>query len=213
MPRWGTDSFFILGTHFWIWLCPSLTRNTSATFSWNIASFPYYFFSYWNFFRYYVRSSIPNSVSLKVYFSSFFLSFLLQDKFTFLFKSFIPPLTVSADYSIFFNDYIFYFSKLYWIPFQIFWSTLCFHFIILSFLSFKHLFYGLYITTGLPWWLSDKEIPCQYRRHWLISWWGRSSGEGNGNLFHYSCLENLMDRGAWQATVHVLQKTQAWLSA
>ena len=31
---------------------------------------------------------------------------------------------------------------------------------------------------------------------------GRSSGEGNGNPFHYSCLENPMDRGAWQAIDH-----------
>ena len=31
---------------------------------------------------------------------------------------------------------------------------------------------------------------------------GRSPGEGNGNLLQYSCLENLMDRGAWQARVH-----------
>ena len=31
---------------------------------------------------------------------------------------------------------------------------------------------------------------------------GRSSGEGNGNLLQYSCLENPMDGGAWQATVH-----------
>ena len=30
----------------------------------------------------------------------------------------------------------------------------------------------------------------------------RSPGEGNGNPLHYSCLENSMDRGAWQATVH-----------
>ena len=30
----------------------------------------------------------------------------------------------------------------------------------------------------------------------------RSPGEGNGNLLHYSCLENPMDRGAWWATVH-----------
>ena len=28
------------------------------------------------------------------------------------------------------------------------------------------------------------------------------SGEGNGNPFQYSCLENLVDRGAWQAAVH-----------
>ena len=31
---------------------------------------------------------------------------------------------------------------------------------------------------------------------------GRFPGEGNGNPFQYSCLENPMDRGAWQATVH-----------
>ena len=28
---------------------------------------------------------------------------------------------------------------------------------------------------------------------------GRSPGEGNGNLFHYSCMENPIDRVAWQA--------------
>ena len=31
---------------------------------------------------------------------------------------------------------------------------------------------------------------------------GRSFGEGNGNPLQYSCLENSMDRGAWQATVY-----------
>ena len=31
---------------------------------------------------------------------------------------------------------------------------------------------------------------------------GRSPEEGNGNLLHYSCLENPMDKGTWQATVH-----------
>ena len=31
---------------------------------------------------------------------------------------------------------------------------------------------------------------------------GRSPGEGNGNPLQYSCLENLMIRGAWRATVH-----------
>ena len=33
---------------------------------------------------------------------------------------------------------------------------------------------------------------------------GRSLGEGNGNPLQYSCLENPMDRGPWQATVHVV---------
>ena len=31
---------------------------------------------------------------------------------------------------------------------------------------------------------------------------GRYPGEGNGNPLQYSCLENPMDRGAWQAAVH-----------
>ena len=36
---------------------------------------------------------------------------------------------------------------------------------------------------------------------------GRSSGEGNGNILQYSCLENSMDREAWQAPVH---GSQSW---
>ena len=36
----------------------------------------------------------------------------------------------------------------------------------------------------------------------LIPGLGRSSGGGNGNPLHYSCSENPMDRGAWQARVH-----------
>ena len=36
----------------------------------------------------------------------------------------------------------------------------------------------------------------------LIPGSGRSPGEGLGNPLQYSCLENPMDRGAWQATVH-----------
>ena len=41
----------------------------------------------------------------------------------------------------------------------------------------------------------------------LIPGSGRSSGEGNGNPAQYSCLENLMDRGAWQATVRGVTKS------
>ena len=36
---------------------------------------------------------------------------------------------------------------------------------------------------------------------------GRSPGEGNGNLLHYPCLENPMDRGAWQAIVCEVAKS------
>ena len=37
---------------------------------------------------------------------------------------------------------------------------------------------------------------------------GRSPGEGNGNPLQYSCLDNSMDRGGWQATVHGVAKSQ-----
>ena len=42
----------------------------------------------------------------------------------------------------------------------------------------------------------------------LIPGMGRYPGEGNGNPLQYSCLENSMDRGAWQATVHGVAKSQ-----
>ena len=41
----------------------------------------------------------------------------------------------------------------------------------------------------------------------LIPGSGRSPGIGNGNPLRYSCLENSMDRGAWQATVPGVSKS------
>ena len=41
---------------------------------------------------------------------------------------------------------------------------------------------------------------------------GRSLGEGNSNPLQYSCLENPMDRVAWQATVHGVAKSWTRLS-
>ena len=40
---------------------------------------------------------------------------------------------------------------------------------------------------------------------------GRSYEGGHGNPLQYSCLENLIDRGAWWATVHGVAKSQTWL--
>ena len=42
----------------------------------------------------------------------------------------------------------------------------------------------------------------------LIPGSGSFPGEGNGNPLQYSCLENPMDRGAWQATVHGVAKEE-----
>ena len=47
-----------------------------------------------------------------------------------------------------------------------------------------------------------KESACNAGDAASIPGLGRSPGEGNGSPLQYSCLENPMDRGAWQATVH-----------
>ena len=43
-------------------------------------------------------------------------------------------------------------------------------------------------------------------RHGFNPWIGKIPGGGHGNPLQYSCLENPMDRGAWQATVHRVTK-------
>ena len=50
-----------------------------------------------------------------------------------------------------------------------------------------------------------KESACNAGDTGLIP--GRSPGEVNGYPLQYSCLENPMDRGAWQATVHGVTKS------
>ena len=40
---------------------------------------------------------------------------------------------------------------------------------------------------------------------------GKYPGGGHGNPFHYSCLENPMDRGGWRATVHGVTESQTQL--
>ena len=44
-----------------------------------------------------------------------------------------------------------------------------------------------------------------------FAWCALHIRKGNGNPLQYSCLENLLDRGAWQATVHGVAKSQAWV--
>ena len=46
-----------------------------------------------------------------------------------------------------------------------------------------------------------------------LGWDYRSSGTGSGNAPQYSCWDNPMDGGAWQATVHGFTKSQTELSA
>ena len=63
---------------------------------------------------------------------------------------------------------------------------------------------------GLPWWFSGEKPACQCKRCGLDPWVRK--GEGNGNPLQYSGLENSMDRGVWQATVHGVTKSQIRLS-
>ena len=46
----------------------------------------------------------------------------------------------------------------------------------------------------------------------LIPGSGRPCGERNGNLLHYSCLENSVNRGVWQTTVHGIPRSWTLLS-
>ena len=55
---------------------------------------------------------------------------------------------------------------------------------------------------GFPHSSVGKESACNAGDLGLIPGSGRSPGEGNGNPLQYLCLENPIDRGAWQATVH-----------
>ena len=55
---------------------------------------------------------------------------------------------------------------------------------------------------GFPGGSNGKESACSAGDLGLIPGFGRSPGEGNGNPLQYSYLENPMDTGAWQATVH-----------
>ena len=61
--------------------------------------------------------------------------------------------------------------------------------------------------TGLPRWLSVKEFTVNAGVHGLIPRSERFSGEGNGNPLQYCCLENSMDRGAWQGIAHGVAKS------
>ena len=65
---------------------------------------------------------------------------------------------------------------------------------------------------GLPGGSDGKESACNAGDLGSIPGLGRSPGEGNGYPLQYSCLENLMDRGAWQAIVHGVSKNQTRLS-
>ena len=60
---------------------------------------------------------------------------------------------------------------------------------------------------GFPGDLDGKESACNVGDHGSIPGLGRFPGVGNGNPLQCTCLENSVDRGAWQATVHRVTKS------
>ena len=62
------------------------------------------------------------------------------------------------------------------------------------------------ICTGFPGGSDGKEFTCSAGVVGSVSGSRRSPGGGHGNPLQYSCLENPMDRGAWQATVQVVAR-------
>ena len=73
------------------------------------------------------------------------------------------------------------------------------------------LFFAI-ITVGFCCSSGDEESTCDVGDLGSIPGSGRSPRERNGNPLQYSCLENLMDGGAWWATVHGVAKSRTRLS-
>ena len=65
---------------------------------------------------------------------------------------------------------------------------------------------------GFPGGSDSKESVCNAGDLSSIPGLARSPAEGHSNLFQHSCLENSMDRGAWQSTFHGITKSQISLS-
>ena len=68
------------------------------------------------------------------------------------------------------------------------------------------------VFLGFPGGSDSKESACNAGDLGSIPGLGRSPEEGNGYPLQYSCMENSMDRGAWQPTVHGVVKSRTQLS-
>ena len=74
------------------------------------------------------------------------------------------------------------------------------------------LFVSHFACFGFPGSSDGKQSACNTGDLGSIPGLERSPGKGNDYPLQYSCLENPMDRGAWQAPVHGVSKSQTQLS-
>ena len=68
------------------------------------------------------------------------------------------------------------------------------------------------LKLGFPGGSVVKNLPAMQETRVRSLGWEDYPGEGNGNPLQYSCLENPMDGGAWEATVHGVAKSWTRLS-
>ena len=107
--------------------------------------------------------------------------------------------------------------SLAWVFHHYYWSTElvldCVHFCFLNGDRYESYVYQPLFKVGCVVFGSDgKESACSAGDLDLIPGSGRYPGEGNNNPLQYPCLENPMDRGAWQDTVQGVTKSQTWLN-
>ena len=79
---------------------------------------------------------------------------------------------------------------------------------------YMYIYMYIYFLWGFPGGPNGKNLPANTRDLRDVGWipgLGRSPGGGYGNPLRYSCLENPMDKGAWQATVHRVAQSWTWL--
>ena len=69
------------------------------------------------------------------------------------------------------------------------------------------------MNRGFPGASDSKESACNAGDLGWVPGLGRSPGGGHDNSLRYSCLENPMDRGAWQATVYGVTKSWTLLNS
>ena len=71
---------------------------------------------------------------------------------------------------------------------------------------------SIHEKSGFPCGSADKESACNAEDLGWIPGLGSSPGDGNGNAFQFSCLENPHGQRSWRATVHGVTKSQTQLS-
>ena len=71
----------------------------------------------------------------------------------------------------------------------------------------------IFLPQGVPCGSDSKESDSNAGDPGLMPGWRRSPQEGKGYPLQYSCLGNPMDKGAWQAIVHGVGKTNTIMSS